>query len=319
MNYNGNFDLICNWMGTSEWTAALKWPGSDKYHHAKNNTWIVDGKVAGYWKEALEIVKKYNYNVFTAHNLLISKEDYPGSEEAEFHFIADRWKSADKGIPFSDLRKTWFQRIEGGLVEFAKNRDAIIEIEGMKISRPKGVGVPCFFACNAKHNDGVGSDAAVHLCRMLEGHGFKPVNIDIASGGAGLQEQVRKLVLSCSFMVVLHCPEEKLKDPNSEIYNPSDWVVFEESVMLGQGGNIIRFRFEKVRAPSFSSGYIESVIPMTGISESILEDFADRLDRWIALMYEVNNENVFSQEVIEDKDLERDLVAYYGGRTKKQG
>ncbi len=272
---------------------------------------------AGYWKEALEIVKGYNYNVFTAHNLLISKEESPSSEEAEFHFITDRWNSSDKGIPFSDLQKIWLHRIESRLVEFAKKRKATLGIEGMKVTRPKGVGVPCFFACNAKYKDGVGAEAAVHLCRLLEGHGFKPVNIDLASGGVGLQEQVRKLVLSCSFMIVLHCPEEKLKDPNSDEYTPSDWVIFEESVMLGAAGKIIRLRFEKVRSPSFTAGYVETTIPMTGITDHILEDFTDRLDRWVALMYEFNNENVFSQNVIEDKDLERDLVVYYGGRAKK--
>jgi len=51
MNYNGNFDLICNQAGTSEWTSQIRWPGRDAYNHAKNHTWIVDGKVAGYWKE----------------------------------------------------------------------------------------------------------------------------------------------------------------------------------------------------------------------------------------------------------------------------
>ena len=49
-SYNGNMDVICNMIGTSEWTAQINWSGQNEYNNAKNNSWIVDGEAAGYWK-----------------------------------------------------------------------------------------------------------------------------------------------------------------------------------------------------------------------------------------------------------------------------
>lgn len=43
-------DVICNMIGTSEWTAQINWSGQNEYNNAKNNSWIVDGEAAGYWK-----------------------------------------------------------------------------------------------------------------------------------------------------------------------------------------------------------------------------------------------------------------------------
>jgi len=50
MNYNGNMDLICNYLGTNEWTQNIGWPGQQAYNTAANHTWSVDGKAAGYYK-----------------------------------------------------------------------------------------------------------------------------------------------------------------------------------------------------------------------------------------------------------------------------
>jgi len=50
MNYNGNKDLICNYIGTNEWTSHIQWPGQNDYQNAKNHTWIVGKDVAGYYK-----------------------------------------------------------------------------------------------------------------------------------------------------------------------------------------------------------------------------------------------------------------------------
>ena len=258
-------------------------------------------------------MKEYNHNVYIAHNLLISKNDELGTEEAEFYFIVDRRKSTDKGVPLNELRETWHSRLQERLQRFSQARQATIEIEALKINRPRGVGVPCFFACNAKQKDGIGARTAVQICRMLEGHGFKPVNIDIAAGGEGLQEQVKDLIAACRFMVILHCPEEGLKDIQKESYHPSHWVMFEESVMLGKKGNIIRFRFDKVMKPSFWHGFVEREIPMNGANDDLLADFGERLERWSVLTYEQNDENI-NAPGIEDKHLERDLVFYYGGR-----
>jgi len=50
LNYNGNKDLICNFVGTNEWTANIEWPGQNAYNTAQNITWSVAGQVAGTWK-----------------------------------------------------------------------------------------------------------------------------------------------------------------------------------------------------------------------------------------------------------------------------
>jgi len=51
MNYNGNKDLICNVMGTQEWTSAINWPGQAAYTNAQYQKWTVGGKTAGQWKQ----------------------------------------------------------------------------------------------------------------------------------------------------------------------------------------------------------------------------------------------------------------------------
>jgi len=62
MNYNGNKDLICNYIGTNEWTSHINWPGQNTYSTAKNHTWIVGGKEAGYYKSGGNLTHTIIYN-----------------------------------------------------------------------------------------------------------------------------------------------------------------------------------------------------------------------------------------------------------------
>jgi carboxypeptidase C (cathepsin A) len=52
MNYNGNYDLICNELGTTQWTNALEWPGQQAYVSAKTQDWLVFGNLAGSYRYA---------------------------------------------------------------------------------------------------------------------------------------------------------------------------------------------------------------------------------------------------------------------------
>jgi carboxypeptidase C (cathepsin A) len=52
MNYNGDMDLICNELGTTEWTNALEWPGKRAYNLAKKQPWVVFGNQAGTYRYA---------------------------------------------------------------------------------------------------------------------------------------------------------------------------------------------------------------------------------------------------------------------------
>jgi len=45
--YNGDLDLICNWVGGHEWVNALKWSGQKKFQKAPVKPWTVDGSAAG--------------------------------------------------------------------------------------------------------------------------------------------------------------------------------------------------------------------------------------------------------------------------------
>eukprot|EP01129_Flabellula_baltica_P008575 TRINITY_DN341_c0_g1_i1.p1 TRINITY_DN341_c0_g1~~TRINITY_DN341_c0_g1_i1.p1 ORF type:complete len:425 (+),score=75.17 TRINITY_DN341_c0_g1_i1:33-1277(+) len=53
--YNGNCDLICNYMGTAEYVKIMDWPYQQAFNNAMNNTWTVDGAQAGYYKSAYNL------------------------------------------------------------------------------------------------------------------------------------------------------------------------------------------------------------------------------------------------------------------------
>jgi len=266
----------------------------------------------GYWQVAIALLAKYKYSIYLAHNLLIDKREKPDQEEAEFHFIVDRGKSNDKGERLEDLSMIWKNRLSDEFNSFGKSKGALTTIKQIRVTRPKGVGAPCFFASNAKPGDGIGSKTAEELCRMLEGHGFIPVNIDVAEGGRSLRDQVRDLINFCHFMVVLHSPEDKLIRKDGS-YGISDWVAFEEGVMSSQYGEIIRIRFYKISEPSFEKGFIERIIPDSGLEDSDREDFKKRLKKWETMIFDMQNENISAKE-IPSQYLDRDLVQYYGGR-----
>ncbi|CAL5212159.1 unnamed protein product [Lathyrus oleraceus] len=45
--YAGEFDLICNWIGNSQWVHAMKWSGQKQFEASKTVPFLVDGKNAG--------------------------------------------------------------------------------------------------------------------------------------------------------------------------------------------------------------------------------------------------------------------------------
>lgn len=271
------------------------------------------GSFAGYWKHALDLLAARRYSVYVARNLLIEKQEKPHIEEAEFHFVVDRRSSQDSGARLQDLEQLWLARFQKSFGAVADERGDEAVVDKLRVSRPRGVGIPCFFASNAKPHDGRGSETAARLCRHLEGEGFRPVNIDLARGGESLRDQVRELVLACSIMVVLHCPEDKLKRADGK-HNISEWVVFEEGLMAAkENSEIIRFRFDSVRPPVFGGGFMELELDENGLTEAKLQDFSDRLERWKVSMYQLDSDNLSSAD-ISAHHWERDLVAYYGGK-----
>jgi len=89
MNYNGNFDLICNYMGTIEWTSNIGWPGQQSYNSATNHTWVVNGKTAGYYKTGGNLTHVVVYNA--GH---MSPFDQPQNTQAMlYQFIAGAFSS----------------------------------------------------------------------------------------------------------------------------------------------------------------------------------------------------------------------------------
>ncbi|CAK8576176.1 unnamed protein product [Lathyrus sativus] len=45
--YVGEFDLICNWLGNSQWVHGMKWSGQKQFGASKTVPFLVDGKNAG--------------------------------------------------------------------------------------------------------------------------------------------------------------------------------------------------------------------------------------------------------------------------------
>jgi hypothetical protein len=268
---------------------------------------------AGYWTNALNLLAQHKYSIYIAHNLLIKKSDNTlPSEEAEFRFIVDNGESGDITTPIGELQDQWFNRLNSSFELFAKKSSDLKKITTLRLSRPNGIGVLCFFATNAKPRSGVSSDTAIQLCRKLEGCGFKPVNVDFARGNINLADQVVKLVESCRFMVILDCPEERLKVNENE-YRVSEWVLFEEVLMSANRHEILRVRFNNVKSPVYRQGFTEVVIPETGITDDQLEDFGERILRWTPLMWLLDADNVNSSD-IPVEILAKDLVSYYTGK-----
>jgi len=60
--YNGNFDLICNMIGTTTWSSKINWPYQSEFNNAKNVSWTVASKAAGYYKTAKTLTHLIVYN-----------------------------------------------------------------------------------------------------------------------------------------------------------------------------------------------------------------------------------------------------------------
>ncbi|GLT80762.1 hypothetical protein SLA2020_521850 [Shorea laevis] len=60
--YEGEYDLICNWLGNSLWVNALEWSGQKEYQAARTVPFVVDGKEAGELKThgPLSFLKVHN-------------------------------------------------------------------------------------------------------------------------------------------------------------------------------------------------------------------------------------------------------------------
>jgi len=266
---------------------------------------------AGYWQHALDKLAERKYSVFVAHNLLVSKNEDPPSEEAEYRFLVDRTLSTDAGQPLKRLEKNWKDRLVSSYGILAGSKGDRISIERVTLRTPRGVGVPCFFSSNAKPGKGLPAEAAVEICHMLQAHGFRPVSVDVAKGGEGLRGQIRDMVNACRFMVVMNCPDEGvLRSPNR--FGVSEWVTFEEGIMEASQGEILRLRFEDVIVPSYSRGYVEVVIPRSGLDDPTREIIGRRLERWQSEIPALYAGQSHLPEIPPDA-LESDLASFFEG------
>jgi len=68
--YNGNYDLICNFYGTSALLDQMPWSGQNQWIHAPNVTWHVNGQPAGNARnyQSLTYVVVYNAGHMVPHD-----------------------------------------------------------------------------------------------------------------------------------------------------------------------------------------------------------------------------------------------------------
>jgi len=68
--YNGDLDLICNWVGGRLWVEGMNWPGQSTFSQAPFKTWNVNGKAAGQFKSAqgLTFVRVYQAGHMVPHD-----------------------------------------------------------------------------------------------------------------------------------------------------------------------------------------------------------------------------------------------------------
>ena len=273
-----------------------------------------DETFSGYWQAALDEISKQEYSIFAAHNLIIDKVEDPPSEEAHFNFILDFSGTNDVGYDLSSLQGIWNDRLKAAFKDVASPRGDTVGLSKLLVEPPRGVGASCFVSTNAK--SGAGARAAAELCKLLEGYGFRPVNVDRSLPKTALREQVLKLVKACRFMVVLYCPEKKLEGPSGRC-RISDWVFFEESIMEAIGGQIYRFRFPSVDPPVTSPGFKETVLSEGGFDDSSIRSIRDDLENWqrlaaIGRLFDSERDN---DGLLTSEEYGLDLVAYYEKRA----
>jgi len=88
LNYNGDKDVICNYIGTNEWTSQIVWPGQNIYNNAVNQSWIVAGKPAGYYKSGGNLTHAIVYNA--GHMVPFSQPQ--NSQDLLYRFISGGFK-----------------------------------------------------------------------------------------------------------------------------------------------------------------------------------------------------------------------------------
>lgn len=60
--YNGDKDVICNWMAGQEWVHRLEWSGQDRFVQTEYQDFMIDGEEAGQIKSAdgLTFIRVYD-------------------------------------------------------------------------------------------------------------------------------------------------------------------------------------------------------------------------------------------------------------------
>ena len=271
------------------------------------------GLFTGYWQHALASIAKRSYSVYVANNLIVAKTENPPTEDAEFEFIVDRSASSeDLGVPLIQLREIWEARLVELFQTFAAERGDEATVADVSVSRPRGVGIPCFISTNARAGEGMWSRTAAEICHILQGHGFRPVTIDIASGAKDLRSQVRELVQACQFMVILHCPSRRVRLKRGP-YISSEWVSFEEGVMAAGSGEIIRLRFENVRTPPYARDLVDVSIPRDGLHDQAKRELALRLEAWKEKIPRIYGTTGEGTDDIPEEILNRDCYEYFLG------
>jgi carboxypeptidase C (cathepsin A) len=53
--YNGECDMVCNWIGSQQWVENLVWAGQPAINGAVNTTWTVAGAPVGWYRSALNV------------------------------------------------------------------------------------------------------------------------------------------------------------------------------------------------------------------------------------------------------------------------
>jgi serine carboxypeptidase-like clade 4 len=68
--YNGDLDLICNWVGGKMWVETMSWPGKSTFNATPMKTWMVGGNAAGQAKSAngLSFVRVYQAGHMVPHD-----------------------------------------------------------------------------------------------------------------------------------------------------------------------------------------------------------------------------------------------------------
>jgi hypothetical protein len=273
-----------------------------------------DESFIGYWDHAVNLISERNLSIFSAHNLIIRKSEEPPIEEAEFHFLLDRSRSRDSSDTLDVIARVLTKEFRGSFEEKGNQQGDEVTIGDVRVHRPRGVGVLCFFASNADRGDIQGLKVAIQLCRILEGLGFRPVNVDLAQGGDFLIREVKDLLRWCRFMVVLHCCPEKLKFASGEV-GLSPWVLFEEWTMMRKQGrsndvSIIRLRFDGVVESGPDRGLVDIIIPSEGMPVDEVDNFVKRVEYW-ARQAAILDEGSMVAPEIPDKVWNRDLLSYY--------